>query len=177
MGKKNSAKILNNLLKGPVWTSVISQNSWELQTQVEFIFTCDSSTQTSKGCSWERLSRGRDRGGFPSVEWERHKAHLNHIFLLKSLGKEQQTVPVCSIASIVADSWQPYGLQTTRPLCMQFFKQEYWSGFPCPPPGDIPDPGIKPVSPVFLHCRGIHYRWATWEAPNKFCHPSMEGDK
>ena len=22
----------------------------------------------------------------------------------------------------------------------------YWSGFPCPPPGDLPDPGIKPVS-------------------------------
>lgn len=51
VGKKNSAEILNNSLKGPVWTSVISQNPWELQTQVEFIFTCDSSTQTSKGCS------------------------------------------------------------------------------------------------------------------------------
>ena len=25
--------------------------------------------------------------------------------------------------------------------------QEYWSEFPCPPPGDRPDPGIKPVSP------------------------------
>ena len=27
-----------------------------------------------------------------------------------------------------------------------FSKQEYWSGLPCPPPGDFPDPGIKPVS-------------------------------
>ena len=26
------------------------------------------------------------------------------------------------------------------------FKQEYWSGLPCPPPGDLPDPGIEPVS-------------------------------
>ena len=25
-------------------------------------------------------------------------------------------------------------------------QQEYWSGLPCPPPGDLPDPGIKPVS-------------------------------
>ena len=24
--------------------------------------------------------------------------------------------------------------------------QEYWSGLPCPPPGDLPNPGIKPVS-------------------------------
>ena len=26
--------------------------------------------------------------------------------------------------------------------------QEYWSGSPCPPPGDLPDPGIEPVSPA-----------------------------
>ena len=24
--------------------------------------------------------------------------------------------------------------------------QEYWSGLPCPPPGDLPNPGIKPAS-------------------------------
>ena len=33
------------------------------------------------------------------------------------------------------------------PLSMGFSKQEYWSGLPCPLPGDLPDPGIKPVSP------------------------------
>ena len=27
-------------------------------------------------------------------------------------------------------------------------RQEYWSGFPCPPPGDLPNPGIKPRSPT-----------------------------
>ena len=27
-----------------------------------------------------------------------------------------------------------------------FSRQEYWSGLPCPPPGDLPDPGIKPRS-------------------------------
>ena len=27
-----------------------------------------------------------------------------------------------------------------------FSRQEYWSGFPCPPPGDLPNPGIDPVS-------------------------------
>ena len=29
------------------------------------------------------------------------------------------------------------------PLSMGFSRQEYWSGLPCPPPGDLPDPGIK----------------------------------
>ena len=32
------------------------------------------------------------------------------------------------------------------PLSMGFSKQEYWSGLPCPPPGDLPNPGIKPES-------------------------------
>ena len=26
-------------------------------------------------------------------------------------------------------------------------RQDYWSGLPCPPPGDLPHPGIKPASP------------------------------
>ena len=32
------------------------------------------------------------------------------------------------------------------PLSVGFFRQESWSGSPCPPPGDLPDPGIKPTS-------------------------------
>ena len=32
------------------------------------------------------------------------------------------------------------------PLSMGFSRQEYWNGLPFPPPGDIPDPGIKPTS-------------------------------
>ena len=31
---------------------------------------------------------------------------------------------------------------------MGFFRQESWSGLPFPPPGDLPKPGIKPVSPA-----------------------------
>ena len=34
------------------------------------------------------------------------------------------------------------------PLSMGFLRQEYWSGLPRPPPGDLPDPGIKPTSPT-----------------------------
>ena len=32
------------------------------------------------------------------------------------------------------------------PLSMGFSRQEYWSGLPCPPPGDLPDTGIESVS-------------------------------
>jgi len=31
---------------------------------------------------------------------------------------------------------------------MEFSRQEYWSGLPFPPPGDLPDPGIEPGSPA-----------------------------
>ena len=33
------------------------------------------------------------------------------------------------------------------PLSMGFSRQGYWSGLPCPPPGDLPDPRIEPMSP------------------------------
>ena len=32
---------------------------------------------------------------------------------------------------------------------MGFSRQEYWSGLPCPPSGNLPNPGIEPVSPEF----------------------------
>ena len=34
------------------------------------------------------------------------------------------------------------------PPSLGFSRQEYWSGLPCPSPGDLPDPGIEPRSPV-----------------------------
>ena len=34
------------------------------------------------------------------------------------------------------------------PLSMGFSRQEYWNGLPFPPLGDLPNPGIKPISPV-----------------------------
>ena len=34
------------------------------------------------------------------------------------------------------------------PLSMEFSRQEYWSGLPCSPPGDVPNPGIESRSPA-----------------------------
>ena len=49
---------------------------------------------------------------------------------------------------------------------MGFFRQEYWNGLPFPPAGDLPDPGIEPVSltsPALAG--GFLTTRATWEAP------------
>ena len=47
--------------------------------------------------------------------------------------------------SIVPGSLQPHGLVS---LSMGFSRQEYWSGLPCLPAGDLPNPGIEPRSPT-----------------------------
>ena len=48
------------------------------------------------------------------------------------------------MSPVVSDSLQPH-----VPLCpWKFSRQEHGNGFPFPAPGDLPDPGIKPVSPA-----------------------------
>ena len=42
----------------------------------------------------------------------------------------------------------PCTVARQAPLSMGFFRQKYCSGLPWPPSGDLPDPGIKPMSPV-----------------------------
>ena len=42
----------------------------------------------------------------------------------------------------------PWTVARKTPLSMGISRQEYWSGFPCPPPGNLPNPGIKPRSPA-----------------------------
>ena len=65
---------------------------------------------------------------------------------------------------------------------MGFSRQEYWSGLPSPPPGDLPDPRIKPTSllpPVMAG--GFFTTSATWQAQRLTCQvpaegPGQEGD-
>ena len=42
----------------------------------------------------------------------------------------------------------PWTVSRQAPLSMEFSRQEYWCGLPFPPPGDLPNPGIKPGSPA-----------------------------
>ena len=42
----------------------------------------------------------------------------------------------------------PWTVAHQAPLSMEFSRQEYWRGLPFPSPGDLPDPGIEPVSPA-----------------------------
>ena len=42
----------------------------------------------------------------------------------------------------------PWTVAHQAPLSVRFSRQEYWSVLPCPPPGDLPNPGMEPESPV-----------------------------
>ena len=55
----------------------------------------------------------------------------------------------CSVTSVMSDFFSTLWTGAHQaPLPMEFSRQEYWSGFPCPSPGDLPNPGIEPGSPV-----------------------------
>ena len=56
------------------------------------------------------------------------------------------SVLLLSCAQLFAMVWT---VALQAPLSMGFFRQEYWSGLPFPPLGDLPDPGIEPATPVF----------------------------
>ena len=53
--------------------------------------------------------------------------------------------------TVLSNSAIPWTAACPAPLSMEFSGQEYWSGLPCPPPEDLPDPGTElksPASPV-----------------------------
>ena len=60
----------------------------------------------------------------------------------------------------------PPDCSPTRLLCpWGFSRQEYWSGWPCPPPGDLPDPGIEPFPLRSPTLAGRFFTTSTtWEA-------------
>ena len=59
----------------------------------------------------------------------------------------------------------PWTVAHQAPLSMGFSRQEYWSGLPFPSPGDLPDPGIEPVSLMSIALVGGFFTTnTTWEA-------------
>ena len=76
-------------------------------------------------------------------------------------------VCVCVCARARSQLWPtlltPCTVAFQAPLSMGFPKQEYWSGLPSPSPGDLPNPGIEPMSPALA---GRFFTSSTtWEGP------------
>ena len=73
---------------------------------------------------------------------------LPHVCVLSCLSRVQLFAIPCTVAR-------------QAPLSVGFSRQEYWSGLPCPPPGDLPEP-MSLMSPALAG--GFFTTSATWEA-------------
>ena len=57
----------------------------------------------------------------------------------------------------MSDFATPWTIACQTLLSVEFSKKEHWSGLSFPPPGDLPNPGVKPRLLCHLHCRQILY--------------------
>ena len=78
--------------------------------------------------------------------------HTELFRIAKTTFKRKKLENLCCTVlsrSVVSNSLKPHGLQPTRLLCpWGFSRQEYQSVLPCPPPADLPNPGIEHRSPA-----------------------------
>ena len=76
-------------------------------------------------------------------------------------------IPCAQLLSHVGLLTTPWTIAHKTPLSMEFFRQEYQSGLPFPPPEDLPDPVIKSQSPASSALAGRFFTTcATKEAPS-----------
>ena len=111
--------------------------------------------------------------GFPSVVLALFRLlSLPHSSNHRSLKAHSQPLPQVGILCVVccclavSDALRPQELQPSRLLCpWGFSRQEYWSGWPCPPPGDLLNPGESNPSLMFPASAGRFFTTsAAWEA-------------
>ena len=69
-------------------------------------------------------------------------------FLKKVRNRRKSKFSLVQLLSRVRLFATPWTVAYQAPLSMGFSRQEYWSGLPCPSPGDLPNQGIKPRSPT-----------------------------
>ena len=74
-------------------------------------------------------------------------------------------VCVCFVVKSSPVLTTPWTGARQAPLSMGSPRQEYWSGLPFPPPGDLPDPGIKPI----ISCVSCTGRWILYPLSRTLC--------
>ena len=93
---------------------------------------------------------GVDSGGSAPVEILESRGCSPPLLALLRLWLETSDLfPMCGMLSHFSGVRlfvTPWTIACQAPLPMGFFRQEYWSGLPYPPPGDLPNLAIEPVS-------------------------------
>ena len=125
----------------------------------------------SRVLAW-RIPGTGEPGGLPSMGWHRVWHNWSDLAaaaagaVLWSIVSENNPVetPGAQLLSGVLLFSTPQTVACQAPLSMGFPRQEFWSGLPFLPPGDLPDPGIEPASPLSAELAG---RFFTTEPPGK----------
>ena len=95
-------------------------------------------------------------GFLPELVSTYHSAFVTHnesLCIHKRMCKGHlATIPLKTLLCVCAQSYptlcEPVDSTLEASLSMEFSRQEYWSVLPFPTPGDLPYPGIKPISPT-----------------------------
>ena len=76
----------------------------------------------------------------------------------KSFSNSKGCLLLFSLSVVCNSLWPPWTVACQTPLSMGFSRQEHWSGLPFPPPGNLPHPGIKPMSPALAGGKALIWR-------------------
>ena len=101
--------------------------------------------QKKKKVSRKRVGRAQEHKRSP--HWTLHSRPMKQLSKWKQKRGALQREKSCN-CSVLSNSLWPHGPYPPGSLSMRFSRQECWSGFSFPSPGDLPDPGIKPRSPL-----------------------------
>ena len=102
----------------------------------------------------------------PKLNWIQNlqNSFLNLLEIF-TRGHEDYNLYTCMHACMLNYVWffaTPWTPAQQAPLSMGFSRQDYWSRLSFPPPGDLPNPGIEPMSPASPSLQANLYLWATW---------------
>ena len=100
------------------------------------------------------LEYNTDQTWWWSTWGAREKHRLYFYFIYLSIHLPAGLYMCCAVLCLITQSCptlcNPMTVARQAPLSMGFSRQEYWSGLPCPPPGNLPNLGIEPRSPTLL---------------------------
>jgi len=125
----------------------------------------------AKLCCWFHLRAILWAGDFiahSQVRQLKPKQSVNLLLHLGPLASTPRYLP--GILGMFTDAWglfsvfvTPWTVARQAPLPVGFSRQEYWSGLSFPPPGDLPDPGTEPTSPVSPALQQMLYPLSHWD--------------
>ena len=102
------------------------------------------------------------------IPWRRAGIRMRSVLLLHTFLKVQSITSLLSCLSCIwvfvtqwTSAWQ-------APMSLGFSRQEYCSRLPCPPPGDLPDSGIEPVTQETPALLEVSLLLSHWRMPQSF---------